>query len=309
MYGMLTAAMLHRHADRPMQPNTIPCLLCRPVDWEPKHCNVCKVCSASNLYMPQTCAMEPNSRVDKMSHSLNPCVAHHHRARSDASRRLLCYANPACLQQWQHQLRGWLSGGFEPAECLLSSAPAIRLWQRSLLGELPTCLRPRQQQHALKCSSDDGQPERSEPAVQAPACLKHAVHACSNDNAGSNDDTVASLAILSNPQLSGDSVTFPLVSSLPSDNRPSSAASYYQTNAAVSHCSTLLKHCQAVFSLPGHTGLCQQPHAQHSSLQAGLMLQTSAITLLPGTRQLRMHPFHMEECRVPMFTLRASLQK
>lgn len=54
----------------------------------------------------------------------------------------------------------------------------------------------------------------------------------SNDNAGSNDDTVASLAILSNPQLSGTSVYFPLVSSLPSNNRPSSIASYYRTNAA-----------------------------------------------------------------------------
>ena len=62
------------------------------------------------------------------------------------------------------------------------------------------------------------------------------MHACSNDNAGSNDDTVASLAILSNPQLSGDSVFFPLVSSLPSDNQPSSVASYYRTNAAVSPC-------------------------------------------------------------------------
>ena len=63
------------------------------------------------------------------------------------------------------------------------------------------------------------------------------MHACSNDNVGSNDDTVASLAILSNPQLSDSSVYFPLVSSLPSNNRPSSVASYYRTNAVVSHCS------------------------------------------------------------------------
>ena len=74
-----------------------------------------------------------------------------------------------------------------------------------------------------------------------PSFLKHAVHACSNDNAGSNDDIVASLAILSNPQLSGNSVYFPLVSSLPSNNRPSSIASYYRTNAAVSPCSTILR--------------------------------------------------------------------
>ena len=82
------------------------------------------------------------------------------------------------------------------------------------------------------------QPKLTKGVLKASACLKHAVHACSNDNAGSNDDTVASLAILSNPQLSGTSVYFPLVSSLPSNNRPSSVASYYRTNAAVSHCST-----------------------------------------------------------------------
>ena len=95
------------------------------------------------------------------------------------------------------------------------------------------------------CGSAHCQPELSQGspstarATEASLSLKHAVRACSNDNAGSNDDTVAALAILSNPQLSGNSVYFPLVSSLPSNNQPSSVASYYRTNAAVSCCSNL----------------------------------------------------------------------
>ena len=96
------------------------------------------------------------------------------------------------------------------------------------------------------------------------------MHTCSNDNAGSNDDTVASLAILSNPQLSGNSVYFPLVSSLPSNNRPSSVASYYRTNAAVSPAAPSSEQALAVSSLPDHdtpsplAGECQDLQPAHA---------------------------------------------
>ena len=59
---------------------------------------------------------------------------------------------------------------------------------------------------------------------------------CSNGDANNNDDTVASLAILSNPQMiNGTSVLFPVVSNIDSDsNKPSDVAAYYRTNSVVS---------------------------------------------------------------------------
>ena len=59
---------------------------------------------------------------------------------------------------------------------------------------------------------------------------------CSNGDASNKDDTVASLAILSNPQMiNGTSVLFPVVSKIDSDsNKPSDVAAYYRTNSVVS---------------------------------------------------------------------------